>query len=107
MENGGANPSDLFDLRYKMCCFAAARAFNQRNPVSIQFCCDKWKLSEATGNDLSVTDFVGDSSPERGAKRKTVRQPWLPFQGFERPENSPVDCFQRERAGRPRIAVSR
>ena len=21
--------------------------------------------------------------------------------GFERPENSPVDCFQRERAGRP------
>ena len=22
-------------------------------------------------------------------------------EGFERPENSPVDCFQRERAGRP------
>ncbi len=32
--------------------------------VSIQFCCDKWRLYEATGNDLSVTDFVGDSSPE-------------------------------------------
>ena len=25
----------------------------------------------------------------------------FPFRGFERPENSPVDCFQRERAGRP------
>ncbi len=33
--------------------------------VSIQFCCNKWRLYEATGNDLSVTDFVGDSSPER------------------------------------------
>ena len=22
-------------------------------------------------------------------------------EGFERPENSPVDCFQREQAGRP------
>ena len=53
--------------------------------VSIQFCCDKWRLSEATGNDLSVTDFVGDSSPERGAKRKTERQPWLPFQGSCQP----------------------
>ena len=53
--------------------------------VSIQFCCDKWRLSEATGNDLSVTDFVGDSSPERGAKRNTERQPWLPFQGSCQP----------------------
>ena len=53
--------------------------------VSIQFCCDKWRLSEATGNDLSVTDFVGDSSPERGAKRKIERQPWLPFQGSCQP----------------------
>ena len=25
----------------------------------------------------------------------------FPFRGFERPENSPVDCFQREWAGRP------
>ena len=25
--------------------------------------------------------------------------------GFERPENSPVDCFQRERVGRPRRQV--
>ena len=25
----------------------------------------------------------------------------LPLWGFERPENSPVDCFQRERAGKP------
>ena len=67
--------------------------FNNHSPfsilhsqfVSIQFCCDKWRLSEATGNDLSVTDFVGDSSPERGAKRKTERQPWLPFQGSCQP----------------------
>ena len=47
MENEGGNPSDF---------------------VSIQFCCNKWRLYEATGNDLSVTDFVGDSSPDRGAK---------------------------------------
>ena len=60
--------------------------FHNHSPfVSIQFCCDKWRLSEATGNDLSVTDFVGDSSPERGAKRKTERQPWLPFQGSCQP----------------------
>ena len=27
--------------------------------------------------------------------------PSLPHWGFERPENNPVGCFQRERAGRP------
>ena len=31
-------------------------------------------------NDLSVS-LTADSSPGRGAKRGTVRQPWLPFQG--------------------------
>ena len=31
----------------------------------------------------------------------------LPFRGFERPRNSPVDCFQRERAGRPSLVAAR
>ena len=71
-------------IQYNQRCAANLPSI-KRNPVSIQFCCDKWRLSEATGNDLSVTDFVGDSSPERGAKRKTERQPWLPFQGSCQP----------------------
>ena len=46
--------------------------------VSIQFCCDKWRLYEATGNDLSVTDFVGDSSPKgepRGRQSVSLGSP--------------------------------
>ena len=44
-------------------------------------------MREPWRNDLSVTDCVGDCSPERGAKRKDrlVRQPWLPFQGSCQP----------------------
>ena len=53
--------------------------------VSIQFCCDKWRLYKATGNDLSVTDFVGDSSPGRGAKADALSSSWLPFQGSCQP----------------------
>ena len=37
------------------------------------------------GNDLSVTDFVGASSPERGAKAAAQLSSWLPSQGSCQP----------------------
>jgi len=44
----------------------------------------EWKMEECvgrTGNDLSVTDFVGDSSPERGAKAAAIFSLGSPFRG--------------------------
>ena len=44
----------------------------------------KWRMEECvgrTGNDLSVTDFVGDSSPERGAKAAAIFSLGSPFRG--------------------------
>ena len=51
---------------------------------------------EATSSALTGT------FPSRGRQGvKNGESKSLPLEGFERPGNSPVDCFQRERAGRP------
>ena len=63
--------------------------------------------SSPVNRDLSgrrPSQALRASSPKGGAKKARITGVRLasPFKGFERPENCPVDSFQREQAGRPR-----
>ena len=65
--------------------------------------CGKLGFEELMGNDLSVTDFVGDSSPGKGAKRNDIASALAPLPG----ELSAVRLTERSSPAACQVSVCR
>ena len=109
MERFGLSPEE-----YRMCCNLAMPALRQGN-IKGRFTAVS-RMNKAMRRDIKALYKEVQSDPEKAAAG--VEMLWgtycthscgavygktegLGIRDIERPENSPVDCFQRDGAGRP------